>query len=111
MSFVQFDLIRDWIFLMHFQLNNTSPILDLLSEYPDKKSILMYVMCLFQQLPASNIVIEDKEKNGATTMISTSSNNVTTTSSMKTKVWYRSERTIDWLGNFFFSLFLVSITF
>jgi hypothetical protein len=36
-------------------------ISDLLSDYPDKKSILMYVMCLFQQLPSSNIVIEEKE--------------------------------------------------
>ena len=73
-------------FFRVFQLNNTFPILDLLSEYPDKKSLLMYVMCLFQQLPASNIVIEDKEKNGATTMMSISSKNATTTSSMKTKV-------------------------
>ena len=36
---------------------------DLLSDYPDKKSILMYVMCLFQQLPANNIVIEDSERS------------------------------------------------
>jgi hypothetical protein len=40
-------------------------LIDILSEYPDKKSILMYVMCLFQQLPTNNIVIEEnKERNG-----------------------------------------------
>lgn len=38
--------------------------LDVLSEYPDKKSLLMYVMCLFQQLPqAATVLIEDKETN------------------------------------------------
>lgn len=63
-------------------------IIDVLSEYPDKKSILMYVMCLFQQLPTNNIVIEDKEKNGiSTTMISINNNdNNNNNSSMKTKV-------------------------
>ena len=40
---------------------------DFLSDIPDKKSVLMYVMCLFQQLPSSTIVIEDKEKTTTTT--------------------------------------------
>jgi hypothetical protein len=53
----------------------TRSILDVLSEYPDKKSILMYVMCLFQQLPTNNIVIEDKQKSGTSTTTITMTNN------------------------------------
>lgn len=30
-------------------------------EQPDKKSIMMYVMCYFQALPHSNIVIDDAD--------------------------------------------------
>lgn len=53
---------------------------DFLSDIPDKKSVLMYVMCLFQQLPSSTIVIEDKEKT-ATTMTNTEEDDT-----METKV-------------------------
>ena len=49
--------------------------LDLLSDYPDRKSILMYVMCLFQQLPSSNIIIEDKGTNETSTMTTIITNN------------------------------------
>jgi len=58
-----------------------SSFLDVASDFPDKKSILMYVMCLFQQLPSSNIVIEDKEK--ATTTSTTTDDDYNT---METKV-------------------------
>jgi hypothetical protein len=40
----------------------------------------MYVMCLFQQLPSSNIIIQDKEKNDTsttTTTITNDNNNAT----------------------------------
>ena len=30
-------------------------------EHPDKKSIMMYVMCFFQVLPHSNIVIDEPD--------------------------------------------------
>ena len=49
-------------FLLFLLLQFTFLYLDFLSDIPDKKSLLMYVMCLFQQLPSSNIIIEDKEK-------------------------------------------------
>ena len=36
----------------------------------------MYIMCLFQQLPGNNIVIEDKKESGISTMtISVNNNN------------------------------------
>ncbi|CAF3569697.1 unnamed protein product [Adineta steineri] len=50
-----------------FKIDRYLDVEDVLSEYPDKKSILMYVMCLFQQLPMNITVIEDKEKNGIST--------------------------------------------
>lgn len=46
-----------------FKIDRYLDVEDILAEYPDKKSIIMYVMCLFQQLPNTRIVIEEKEKN------------------------------------------------
>ncbi|CAF1601383.1 unnamed protein product [Adineta ricciae] len=50
-----------------FKIDRYLDVEDVISDYPDKKSILMYVMCLFQQLPTSNIIIEDKEKTETST--------------------------------------------
>ncbi|CAF4851946.1 unnamed protein product, partial [Rotaria sp. Silwood1] len=55
-----------------FKIDRYLDVEDVLSDYPDRKSILMYVMCLFQQLPSSNIVIEDKEKSEPSTTTITS---------------------------------------
>ncbi|CAF4193179.1 unnamed protein product [Rotaria sp. Silwood2] len=55
-----------------FKIDRYLDVEDILSDYPDRKSILMYVMCLFQQLPSSNIVIEDNEKNEPSTTTITS---------------------------------------
>ncbi|CAF3539694.1 unnamed protein product [Rotaria sordida] len=57
-----------------FKIDRYLDVEDLLSDYPDRKSILMYVMCLFQQLPSSNIVIEDNEKIEPSTTTITSDN-------------------------------------
>ncbi|CAF3670938.1 unnamed protein product [Adineta steineri] len=63
-----------------FKIDRYLDVEDLTSDFPDKKSILMYVMCLFQQLPASNMIIEDKEKNEiSTTTIVTDDNSTATT--------------------------------
>jgi len=46
-----------------FKIDRYLDVEDILTTYPDKKSIIMYVMCLFQQLPVTHIVIEEKEKH------------------------------------------------
>jgi hypothetical protein len=42
--------------------NSNSPCFvleDVITDYPDKKSIMMYVMCYFQVLSQPKVVIED----------------------------------------------------
>ncbi|CAF1230460.1 unnamed protein product [Rotaria magnacalcarata] len=62
-----------------FKIDRYLDVEDVLSDYPDRKSILMYVMCLFQQLPTSNIVIEDNERNEPSTTTTTTIINEKTT--------------------------------
>ncbi|UJR26821.1 hypothetical protein I4U23_008134, partial [Adineta vaga] len=64
-----------------FKIDRYLDVEDITSDYPDKKSILMYVMCLFQQLPSSNMIIEDKEKTETSTTTITDDNTPTETKS------------------------------
>ncbi|CAM2708186.1 unnamed protein product [Rotaria socialis] len=70
-----------------FKIDRYLDVEDVLSDYPDRKSILMYVMCLFQQLPTSNIVIEDNERSdpSTTTTTTTITNDKTTETKSQTK--------------------------
>ncbi|CAF3292012.1 unnamed protein product [Rotaria socialis] len=47
-----------------YKIDRYLDVEDVLSEYPDKKSILMYIMCMFQQMPTTQIVIIDNEEKG-----------------------------------------------
>ena len=44
--------------LIHF-LNQLKT--DVITDYPDKKSIMMYVMCYFQVLSKPKVIIESKD--------------------------------------------------
>jgi hypothetical protein len=53
----------------HLQIERLLDIEDVITDYPDKKSIMMYVMCYFQVLSKPFVIIDENKETSEVIMI------------------------------------------